>query len=286
MELLRTLGALIEPPNPNHRRLADLLELGPAPPESEHTDLFLFQLYPFASVYLGAEGRLGGDARDRVAGFWRALGEAPPDEPDHLTVMLAFYAQLRQQETEQAAPGGEHWRRACRAFLWEHLLSWLPVYLEALERLAPRHYRRWSSVLRDALAAEAERLGRQRRLSAHLRQMPSLADPRQDGAPAFLEALLSPARSGVILVRDDLVRAGRELSLGVRAGERAFALKALLSQDAAATLGWLAREGRTRAARYRESAALLGPALDYWVEKAEASATLFEELAREAAGAA
>ncbi len=283
MELLRTLGALIEPPSTDHQRFADLLELGPVPLAAEHTDLFDFQLYPYASVYLGAEGQLGGEARDRIAGFWRALGETPPAEPDHLTVMLALYAQLG----EPAPAPGERSRQACRAFLWEHMLSWLPVYLDKLEELAPRYYRDWSALLRQALAAEAERLGRQERLSLHLRQAPPLVDPRAEDAAVFLEALLSPARSGLILVRDDLVRAGRELGLGVRAGERRYVLEALLAQDSAATLGWLARECRARGLRYRgaldrEDGLLLGPVADFWIERALASAALLEELSLEA----
>ena len=282
MELLRTLGALIEPPSPAHRQLADLLELSPVPPATEHTDLFSFQLYPYASVYLGAEGQLGGEARDRIAGFWRALGETPPAEPDHLTVMLALYAELRERESDDAPPGEENWHRACRAFLWEHLLSWLPVYLDKLEQLAPRYYRRWAVLLREALLAETEHLGHQERISLHLRQAPPLSDPRQDDPQAFLDALLSPARSGLILVRDDLIRAGRELGLGVRAGERKFVLKALLSQEPAATLGWLVGECRTCAARHRENTALLGPVAEFWVERAETSSELLNELSRDA----
>ncbi len=278
MELLRTLGALVEPPAPAHQPIADLLDLGLVPPAAAHTDLFDFQLYPYASVYLGAEGQLGGEARDRIAGFWRALGETPPAEPDHLTVMLSLYAQL----AEQTAPGDELDNRAGRAFLWEHLLSWLPVYLDKLDELASRFYRRWGALLRQALAVEAERLGSQKRLSLHLRQAPPLADPRTEGAPAFLDALLSPARSGLILVRDDLVRAGRELGLGVRAGERRFVLKALLAQEPAATLGWLARECRAGAKRHRASSALLGAAAAFWIERARAASALLEELSREA----
>ncbi len=282
MELLRTLGVLIEPPSQDHRPLAELLELGPLPPETEHTDLFLFQLYPYASVYLGTEGQLGGETRDLIGGFWRALGETPPTEPDHLTVMLAFYAELRERESSAASPGEEQWHRSCRAFLWEHLLSWLPVYLDKLEQLAPRYYRRWASLLREALSAEAERLGCQERISLHLRQAPALADPRTDDPQAFLDGLLSPVRSGVILVRDDLVRAGRELGLGVRAGERKFVLKALLSQEPAATLGWLAGEARAWEARHRENAALLGAATKVWIKRASACAALAKDLSREA----
>ncbi len=280
MELLRTLGALIEPPSPTHRQLAELLELGPVPAAAEHTDLFLFQLYPYASVYLGAEGQLGGEARDLIAGFWRALGEPPPAEPDHLTLMLAFYAELR--EGESGSPGERRSRRACRAFLWEHLLSWLPVYLDKLEQIAPRYYCRWAVLLREALASEIEHLGCQERPALHLRQAPAITDPRNQDPQAFLDALLSPVRSGLILVRDDLVRAGRELGLGVRAGERKFVLKALLSQEPAATLGWLAREARAWAVRHRENADLLGASAELWVGKAEALAALAEDLSREA----
>ena len=97
-ELFRALGSLVEPPTPAGQRVADLLDLGPLPGEAEYTELFLFQLTPYASVYLGPEGMLGGEARDRIAGFWRALQQEPPAEPDHLAVMLAFYARLTEEE--------------------------------------------------------------------------------------------------------------------------------------------------------------------------------------------
>jgi hypothetical protein len=77
--------------------VADLLDLGPLPGEAEYTELFLFQLTPYASVYLGPEGMLGGEALDRIAGFWRALQQEPPVEPDHLAVMLGFYARLMEE---------------------------------------------------------------------------------------------------------------------------------------------------------------------------------------------
>ena len=89
MELFRALAVLAEPPRAETAHLAVALELGAVPEASEYTDLFVFQLYPYASVYLGAEGMLGGEARDRIAGFWRALGQVPPAEPDHLAVMNA-----------------------------------------------------------------------------------------------------------------------------------------------------------------------------------------------------
>ncbi|HEX9917840.1 MAG TPA: molecular chaperone TorD family protein, partial [Pyrinomonadaceae bacterium] len=156
MELFRALAVFAEPPSQETAGIAAALELGSLPAASEYTEIFVFQLYPYASVYLGAEGMLGGEARDRVAGFWRALAQTPPAEPDHLSVMLALYAQL--SELEAGADGDaqrESWRRARAAYLWEHLLSWLPAYLSKLTEIAPPFYRRWGSILRDALREEA-----------------------------------------------------------------------------------------------------------------------------------
>src|SRR5918911_2653894 len=150
MELFRALAVLAEPPQRAEvARLAGLLELGGPPSASEYTETFVFQFYPYASVYLGAEGMLGGEARDRVAGFLAALGETPPPEPDHLSTLLATYARLSAPpETEDGR--GDEWgarRRAGlgaarKAFLWEHVLSWLPVYLKRVAEAAPPFYRR------------------------------------------------------------------------------------------------------------------------------------------------
>ena len=278
MELFRTLGALIEPPGPELRPLAEALDLGPLPDAADHTELFLFQLYPYASVYLGAEGMLGGEARDRIAGFWRALGETPPPEPDHLSTMLALQARLAELEREApAAAAREGWRRARRAWLWEHLMSWLPAYCDKAAAVGPPYYQRWATLLMAALAEEAGAVGGQDSLSLHLREAPPLADPRQEGGEAFLSSLLAPVRSGLILVRSDLERAARELGLGLRAGERRFALKALLGQDANRVLFWLSRFAAAAASRYR----FLDPSegwADFWSERAADSAGLLKEL--------
>ncbi|MDE2572174.1 MAG: hypothetical protein KGM44_06580, partial [bacterium] len=98
---------------------------------------------------------------------------------------------------------------------------------------------------------------------------------------AFLGSLLAPVRSGMLLVRDDLVRAARELGLGFRYAERRFVLKALLAQDAGAVLGWLARE----AERWIELHRTLTPApariRAFWLERAAASARLLTLLRSE-----
>lgn len=284
MELFRTLGALAEVPSPELAVAAEALGLGSLPSAADHSDLFVFQLYPYASVYLGVEGMVGGEGRDRISGFWRAMGQAPPEEPDHLAVLLSTYAELCERDGERPVlektdPGETGWRRARRAFLWEHLISWLPIFLDALSRSA-RHdfYRHWAGLLLEGLQEQAEILGPLDREPLCLRESPGLVDPRDEGADPWIGSLLAPCRSGWVLTRDDLRRAGRELGLAVRAGERRFVLRALMSQEPAAILAWLAEHGRCRA----ELPDWTGRVGAVWGQRRAESVGLLDVLAREA----
>ena len=78
-ELFRALGAVAGEPADARTACAALGLAGPG--NAEHTEVFVLNCPPYASVYLGAEGGLGGEAADRVAGFWRAIGVPPPAEP-------------------------------------------------------------------------------------------------------------------------------------------------------------------------------------------------------------
>ena len=204
IELLRALGVLAEAPNPATPRVAEAVGLR-APTADEFTEVFTFQLYPYASIYLGPEGMIGGEARDRIAGFWRALRLTPPSEPDHLTALLGLYAALFDEEAAEAAGTARRVlvRQARKALLWEHLLSWLPPYLTHMEATAGGTYARWAALLKEALLAEALDLGPQDQLPRHLAVAPSLPDPRVEGGDSLLAGLLAPVRSGFILVRAD-----------------------------------------------------------------------------------
>ncbi len=287
MELFRALGTLAEPPSVETPRLSSLLGLGEPPRPGEYEELFLFQLYPYASVYLGPEGKMGGEARDRIAGFWRALELEPPPEPDHLALLLGLHARLAELESEAGSDTARRaWGHARKAWLWEHLLSWLPVYLVRAGELGSRFYRAWAQLLLRALGEEARDLGLPVHAPLHLREAPPLADPRlapETPEAELLDQLLSPARTGFVLTTTDLRRAAFDLELGLRAGERRFALEALIAQDAVATLDWLAGFAEARAKRHAANElAVFEPVMSLWVERACASATLLGELATDA----
>lgn len=278
MELFRALGAFAEPPTSQPIDLSELLGLGRSPTEAEHTELFVFQLNPCASVYLGAEGMLGGEARDRIAGFWRAIGQDPPGEPDHLVVMLALAARLADFEsTEAHAARREALGRARKALFWEHLASWLPAYLSKVQELGATPYAAWAELTLETLAEEAERLGPPEYLSIHLREAPPLELGGED-AESLARALLTPVRSGVILTRQDLASASRQLGTGIRLGERRFALQSLLEQDAPSTLTWCADHAAASQVRYVHYAAAFGESARFWIERAAQTERMLRQL--------
>ena len=286
MELLRALGSLIETPAPEHPRIAAALGL-PAPPgHAVHGAVVEFQRYPWASVYLGAEGMMGGEARDRIAGFRRALGvgeagrgqERGAPEADHLAALLALLAALERWRADETDPA----RAALLAeagvtLMWEHVVSWTGPYLSSFEGCGSPFHEAWAALLGGVLARLEAGMELPGYLPAALREVPALADPRAEGGAAFVASLLAPARSGMIVLRDDLVRFGNEAGLACRAGERRYVMESFLAQDPGATLGWLAEHAAGWSARMGGR----GPALiaRWWSGRAAKSAALMSRLA-------
>ena len=280
LELLRALGAYTVVPPPASSHLGDALGLAPLT-AADHTRLFVLDLPPYASVYLGADGQLGGDDADRVAGLWRALGLTPPSEPDHLASLLALDAELGHAattcRTALARRRLAHARQTLRA---EHLTSWLAAYLAAAATYPGGAG--WAQLCHAAVGHGAVGHGadpaHQHPLAAALRDAPpSLATT--DELDQLLDALVAPVRSGFVLPHRDLQQAGDEIGVGVRRGERRYTLRALLEQDPAATLAWLARHARRWSALHRSQP--LDPAASrWWSGRATGAAAVLAELAQ------
>jgi hypothetical protein len=134
--------------------------------------------------------------------------------------------------------------------------------------------------LLESLLAEAFAVGEQESLSLHLRASPGMIDPREGErvAEEFYQAILTPVRSGMILCRADLTKAGRNLGMGLRMGERKFILKTLFAQDAPAIFDWLIEEATRSALRHREHHQVLGGISRIWEEKSKTTASLLGEL--------
>ncbi|HEV3379919.1 MAG TPA: molecular chaperone TorD family protein [Trebonia sp.] len=240
-ELIRALGAVAGSPEAARAALPALgLE---AVSSAEHTDVFVLNLPPYAAAYVGAEGALGGEAADRVAGFWRVMGIDPPAEPDHLSSLLGLYASLGEAVTAARRPATmAALSRAQGTLLWEHLRSWLPPYLDAVHSLPVPVLAGWAGLLRLVIDTEADRQPALPTLPLALRDAPPCDVPRQAGSREMADALTVPVRSGMILTRHRLAVGAGQAGVGLRVGERRFILRTMLEQDPAATAGWLAAE--------------------------------------------
>jgi hypothetical protein len=226
---------------------------------------------------------LGGEAADRVAGFWRALSLAAPADADHVTTLLGLYASLLDAEHEQP-PGPRRTirRRARVALLHEHLLTWLPPYAHAMIDGGPMAYAAWARLLRESLLAEAADAGVPEQVPLHLRDVPALdGDVRLDD---FVVGLLTPARSGMLLSRAHLAAAARQSALGLRLGDRRRVLRALLEQDPVRVMTVLARQARAWRRRHLADRPVSGPAAAHWADRAGAAARLLAAAAEPATG--
>lgn len=245
--------------------------------------MFVLDLPPHSSLYLGPEGGLGGIAGEAVAGMWRTLGLSPPSEADHIGALLSLYAHLGESEdTCRTDAAGRRLEHARRVLLWEHICSWAPAYLAAVADQPQNHpaARQWAMVLSAALDREAASSGPPEVLPAALLDAPpALGDnPSLD---ALVGSLTTPASCGFILTFSDLARCAGTIGVGLRRGERRFALRAMLEQDPNSTLSWLAGHARSWENFYTNNPASDRPGRlisDWWALRAAHSAALFDSL--------
>lgn len=285
-ELLRALGAIASTPPPLSDPVAASLGL-PQPAAAEHTAVFVLSAPPHAAIYLGAEGRLGGEGLDRVAGFWRALGLTPPPDADHLGALLTLCAELGDAQT--AARGNRartQLRRAREALLWEHMWSWAPGYLTVVTRLGAPALGPWARLTLRALAREARRAAPPAVLPLALREAPPDLGTACTGGGFggldrghLLDALLTPVRSGVMITREDLTDAAASAGVGCRAGERRYTLAAMLDQDSPATVDWLCTFARSWAQWHpRHQLAAAPDSWRWWANRANRTAAALNAL--------
>jgi hypothetical protein len=270
-ELLRALGAVPDSPAAA-RCVGSALGLDPVS-GAEHTGAFVLNCPPYAAIYLGPEGAIGGEGADRVAGFWRAIGITPPAEPDHLAALLGLYARLGEAIGGVRRPATAVALAQSQAVLfWEHLWPWLPAYLDAVTDLEVPSLTRWADLARRALAAEFSALPPCPRRplalraappdAAALRAVPPDVQPGSACSPGpipidpgdLTELVTIPVRSGLILTRHRLAEGATRAGVGFRIGERRFALRAMLEQDPRATLSWLAAEADRWQQRHHDRA--------------------------------
>jgi TorA maturation chaperone TorD len=274
-ELLCALGVLAALPPPDSGPIVEALGLT-AWSRAEHTRLFVMELVPSAAIHLGAEGKLGGDGAEAVAGFWRALGLQPPSEPDRLDYLVGLYAELgHATETCRTEAARRRLDHAMGALLTEHIWSWLPGYLSAVGSYPSGA--EWAELMLQALSSEIRAHNAVAPLPVALRDAPAPLDVTV-GYDELLDSLTAPVRMGFILTHSDLEEIGRQLGIGVRRGERRYILKAMLEQAPGETLASLAQHARRWSLMHARQP-VDTPAGAWWQERAATSAVVLDRLA-------
>ncbi|MFW0796983.1 molecular chaperone TorD family protein [Gordonia sp. CPCC 205515] len=269
VELIRSLGAVAHTPPPESGLLFDALGL-PTLTGAAYTRAFVLSAPPHAAIHLGPDGKLGGIGLDRVEGFWRAAGQHPPADADHLGVLLMCYADVRGQIR---SPGAH---RIAESLFHEHIWPWAPGYLQAVSLLGDDAVTQWAQLTMAVLDDEYGRLTPPDPLTLPLalREAPApvaIDDDFED----LLDALVSPVRAGFVLTHHTLSCGAAAVGVGYRRGERRFALKAMLDQDKSATLTWLSTHAHDWA-RWR--ATRDDAASRWWETRADATADALNEM--------
>ena len=196
-----------------------------------------------------------------------------------LGALLGLYAALCEHAESETDPAENAlWGAAASGFLWEHLLSWTTPYLDRFEGVGAPPYEAWACLLAEALHEEARRWGPPAVLPLHLRSAPGLPDPRRAGSDPFLSGILAPARSGMVLTRADLARASGDMGVGLRMGERRYALEAFFSQAPGETLDWLCGEAAAAARRHDDGPEDMALIAGFWSGRARAARDLLVSL--------
>jgi hypothetical protein len=123
---------------------------------------------------------------------------------------------------------------------WEHIMSFVPAYLTAMLACGVEFYAGWASRLAHIVHQRAKEIGGPDALPQHLALASPLADAGTPGALENFGALLSPVRSGMILVRDELLDYARAKGLKRHARDRATLLGELIERYRGEFLGRLA----------------------------------------------
>jgi TorA maturation chaperone TorD len=209
---------------------------------AQHYTVFGMNVFPHAGVYLDPEGLLGGASAGAAAEFFQSIGLPVPSGAgmaDHVSSLLGALEFLCDAEAD--ALEDDQRAEAARMRGWqlrlldEHLLTWLPAFVWAVQRQDDQFYGALAGFALEFLGVVREKLG-----AAILNMPPAfiLTEP-----PALLENpktslkdiaayLLKPALCGVMLTRDEISRIARAHELPHGFGERLIMLHNLFKSAA------------------------------------------------------
>jgi TorA maturation chaperone TorD len=262
-EIIEALAEVIENPDP-HPAIVEALGLDWS--RDGFTELFDFDLPPYASYYLSVGPVLGGEPvaflRDLLANYLPP--QVQPAQPDSLAFLLRLVSLLERNDSPQRA----------MAIVYESLSPWIFTYAQAAQRFAPPGLSPIGRVLQEIYEQWRVELNAASALPYLLRSAP-LAAPDTFEAKPLLDYLLSPVMSGLVIPRSELIRSARRHGLGVRPGGRRFSFESLLTTSPSQTLDILLNAVDEQLPWYDEAH---DPIACWWSARLKRTASLITDL--------
>lgn len=197
---------------------------------SEHYNLFGFNVFPYASVFLDESATLGGPVSQKVLSCYHKSGfdvSLESESPDHIAIQLQFLAHLCAIEREGLEDDPVQVvlsiNQLQRRFIDEYVLTWLPAFVMAIRQQENLFYSRLvdltlEMVLHHREALENDLLGPEAAFA--LPAAPDLMADQKIGLKDIAAFLIIPAYSGLYLSRGDISRLARNHSLPRGFGSR------------------------------------------------------------------
>lgn len=276
---------------PHVRALPTLVATLPATPEPDelaarYQALWGFDLFPFESLFLSAEGLVGTRSDLLLSHYRRQSFQPRAESADHLGAQFLFLAWLAQREAaalaqrDQAQLGALH--GAQRAFLEEHLLRWFPALLAALARQGAPFYQALLAMGAELLKAHHAALTSEPPPPWALPAAPELLADERAGLREIAAYLLAPPHSGLFLSRSDLGRLAGALAVPCGFGSRQQVAETLLRSaaqyDALPTLFTLLRALLAEEERALKGAGWAAPLVAPWQARLRTSDQLLAGL--------
>ena len=205
-----------------------------------HHQLFAFNLYPYASIFLDPSRLLGGQVTNEMEAVYQQAGyeENSAVDPDHLGQAFGFLAFLSEREATALDSGqaATAVQQAQFHFLDNHLLPWLIPAVIAIQQQEDAFYRELARLALGLAADHFEVLKTAElpqtsiplpTLTGQTAEQPTLEDGRT-GLRDIARYLITPIQSGIYLGRSDINRLARRISLPHGFGSREQMLQTLL----------------------------------------------------------
>lgn len=205
---------------------------------ADHYDLFGMNVFPYASFFLDASGRLGGPVTDLVRHQLQRVNRAPESDAesaDHLGHELAYLALLAGAEADAHTDGAraevQRMQHLQQQFLDRHLLWWLPLFTRAVRQHEHPFYATLADLTWALVVDHRAVLGGA--AAGPLTPLPDdppadLLDDESTGLKDIAAFLMTPVWSGLVVRRDDITQLGRSEQLPRGFGDRTQMLTNLL----------------------------------------------------------